>query len=132
MSYFPDCSPGMMVAKVALTGFHLMPMAWPRALPRSASKPMIVCPSDAMNSSGGYVASMATVTPLALMALGTSAATCGTAPLVAAADAEPLLVDVVGVRDLLYDRAATRVVTMSVVSALAVIFPGRRRAAGTV
>jgi len=76
---------------------------------------------------------MATVTPLALMALGTSAATCGTAPVVAAADAEPLLVDVVGVLlELLEHPAATRVVTTAAVSAPAVIFPGRRRAAGTV
>jgi hypothetical protein len=66
------------------------------------------------------------------MALGTSAATCGTAPVVGAADAEPLLVDVVGVLlELLEHPAATSVVTTAAVSALAAIFPGRRRAAGT-
>jgi hypothetical protein len=67
------------------------------------------------------------------MAPGTSAATCGTAPVVAAADAEPLLVDVVGVLlELLEHPAATSVVTTVAVSALAAIFPGPRRAAGTI
>jgi hypothetical protein len=74
---------------------------------------------------------MATVTvPLALMALGTSAATCGTALVVAA---EPLLVDVVGVLlELLEHPAATSVVTTAAVRALAASFPGCRRAADTV
>jgi hypothetical protein len=63
------------------------------------------------------------------MALGTSAATCGTAPVVAAADAEPLLVDVVGVLlELLEHPAAASVATTAAVSALAAVFPGRRRA----
>jgi len=77
---------------------------------------------------------MATATvPLALTALGTSAATCGIAPVVGAADAEPLLVDVVGVLlELLEHPAATSVVTTAAVSAPAAIFSGRRRAAVTV
>jgi hypothetical protein len=67
------------------------------------------------------------------MALGTSAATCGTAPVVAAADAEPLLVDVVGVLlELLEHPAAASVVTTAAARALAASFPGCRRAADTV
>jgi hypothetical protein len=67
------------------------------------------------------------------MALGTSAATCGTAPVVATADAEPLLVDVVGVLlELLEHPAATSVVTTAAVSALAAVVPSRRRAVSTI
>ena len=42
----------MMVSNVALVSVTLTPRTWPIALPRSASMPMIVEPSLAMNSSG--------------------------------------------------------------------------------
>jgi hypothetical protein len=69
------------------------------------------------------------------MALGTSASTFGTAPVVAAADELPLG-DAVGLLlellELLEHPAATSVVIKAVVSAPAAIFLGRRRAAGSV
>jgi hypothetical protein len=64
------------------------------------------------------------------MALGTSAATCGTAP--GAADDELLLADALELLELLEHPAATSVVTMAAVSAPAATFLGRRRAAATV
>jgi len=79
---------------------------------------------------------MATVTdPLALTALGTSAATCGIAPDGADAAAELLLGDAAGVLlellELLEHPAATSVAATAAVSVPAAIFPGCRRAVGT-
>jgi len=74
---------------------------------------------------------MATVTaPLALMALGTSAATCALAPDVPAAEDE-LLLDDAGcwVLELLLEQpASTAVPTTLAASATAAAFPARRRA----
>src|SRR5712675_533029 len=65
----------MIVSNVALTMLILRPSTCPRALAKSASQPITVWPSDAMNSLGAYVASAATVSvPFDLMAAGTSAA----------------------------------------------------------
>ena len=66
----------MIVSKVTLTPFHLTPITAPSAALKSASMPMIVVPLAAMNSSGGYVASMAAETcPAFLILAGTKAAT---------------------------------------------------------
>ena len=81
-SYLPAASPGMMLSKVAFLTSTLRPMTAPSAFIRSASIPTTVWPSDAMNSSGAYVASAATVSvPFDLIADGTSAATVASAPL---------------------------------------------------
>src|SRR5579884_521289 len=80
MSYLPELRPGMIVSKVALTTFAFSPITAARALTRSGSIPTTVWPSEAMNSSGAYVASAATVsTPFDLMAAGTSFSTAGSA-----------------------------------------------------
>ena len=52
MSYLPAAMPGMIVSNVALTMFALSPMTAASAVPRSASIPITVCPSGAMNSFG--------------------------------------------------------------------------------
>src|SRR5215212_11211081 len=65
----------MMASKVTFFISKSSPIACARAFARSASIPIIVWPSGAMYSFGGYVASAATVSvPFDLMSLGTSAA----------------------------------------------------------
>ena len=79
----PAASPGMIVSKVALTRLAFSPMTAPSAFTRSASMPMTVWPSGAMNSFGAYCASVATFNvPLAFIAAGTCEETVGLALLV--------------------------------------------------
>ncbi len=52
MSYLWAASPGMMLAKLASTTSTFTPISWPSARTRSASIPMTVRPSGAMNSFG--------------------------------------------------------------------------------
>ena len=74
-SYFFEERPGRMASKVTLVTSMVSPITWPSAAARSASMPMTVLPSGAMNSLGGYVASDATMTvPLLLIDPGTSEA----------------------------------------------------------
>ena len=68
----------MMLSKVWLVTVASSPISPAIAFARSASIPMTVLPSDAMNSSGAYVASAATVScPLDLMSAGTWPAIAG-------------------------------------------------------
>ena len=70
----------MIVSKFALTMFAFRPITAASACIRSASMPMTVCPSGAMNSFGAYCASVATISvPLDLIAAGTCATTAGSA-----------------------------------------------------
>ena len=52
MSYLPAARPGMIVSNVALTTFAFRPITAASALLRSASIPITVWPSEAMNSFG--------------------------------------------------------------------------------
>ena len=51
-SYLFAARPGMMLSNVAFLTCGVSPIACPRALARSESIPITVCPSEAMNSSG--------------------------------------------------------------------------------
>src|SRR5437879_584928 len=65
----------MIASNVALTTFTLRPSTAATALTMSGSMPITVCPSGAMNSSGAYSASLATISvPLDLIFAGTCAA----------------------------------------------------------
>src|ERR1700710_357608 len=72
MSYFPAERPGRMLSNGAFTTFTGLPSAWPSALARSTSSPMIVLLSSAKNSFGGYDASAAITISLLLARAGGS------------------------------------------------------------
>src|SRR5437660_6204573 len=71
----------MIASKVELTTFTFSPITAAIALTMSGSMPITVWPSGAMNSSGAYSASLATISvPLALTAAGTCAAIAALTP----------------------------------------------------
>jgi hypothetical protein len=52
-SYLPAARPGMIASKVTFWMLAFRPITLARAFARSASIPITVLPSEAMNSSGG-------------------------------------------------------------------------------
>src|SRR5690242_3198697 len=97
----------MIVSKSELMMFTLRPMTCAMALIRSASIPITVWPSGAMNSFGAYWASDAMRNvPLALIFAGTVAAIAGSV----VADTEAVLVFVVPVLLLLLPQPASRTI----------------------
>ena len=74
-SYFPPWMPGMMPGKALFWNSAVSPSFCATAVPRSTSMPMIVVPSGAVNSFGGYEASVPnTILPSAATLCGTFAA----------------------------------------------------------
>src|SRR5258708_36489085 len=73
--------PGMIASNWASVNVAFRPIVSARAVTRSGSMPMTVCPSEARNSFGAYCASLATVSvPFDLTAAGPRAAIPATAP----------------------------------------------------
>src|SRR5579859_5932131 len=109
----------MMSLNVTLTKFAFNPSSAANALPKSTSHPSMVCPSAAIDSSVGYVASIANVSvPFDLIAAGTSAAAADPADVELDALVVPPPPDVVF--DLLLEhpaRASDALVTTATVTA---------------